>query len=283
MQELADQRESPVLCIYQYEAKSEDDEDEEIDWVCVGAVQRLLSEQGSMDSLSVLLHSPGGDIDCAYRIIRAIRENAKHVEVLVPVWAKSAATLICVGADQILLGSTGEMGPLDVQLYNPGGGRQTRSGLETFQGLAQVQRYALETLGKLIEYFIEQERLNAPHCYERAEALFAAIVSPLYQQINPNELGELGRHQASSEEYLLRVMDRWSYADQEENDEEERKTEDIAWSLVWDYPSHGFVIDIHEAKELKLRAERMDREAERLCLELLEATPSFVGIGMPSQ
>ena len=34
-----------------------------------------------------------------------------------PFWAKSAATLLCLGADKIVLGEHAELGPLDVQIY----------------------------------------------------------------------------------------------------------------------------------------------------------------------
>ena len=130
MQKMADLRGRPIICIYHDQSR-----DEEIDPGCVDEVQQLLTDLGRLDSLSVLIDSPGGDIDCAYRIVRAIRENAEDVEALVPYWAKSAATLICVGADRILFGSQGEMGPLDVQLPDPVGGQYPRSVLETFQGL----------------------------------------------------------------------------------------------------------------------------------------------------
>ena len=273
MRELADLRRRPVLCICHDES-----EDEEIDQDCADKVHELLSKLGNLDSLSVLVDSPGGDIDCAYRIVRSIRENADDVEVMVPRWAKSAATLICIGADQILLGSTGEMGPMDVQLPDPAGRDHPRSALETFQGLTQLRNYAVETLSELIEYFEYAEELEAPYCYERAEALFGAIVLPLYHQIDPHELGELGRYQAVSEQYALRIMKRWSYRDYEEDDVEE-----IARRLVWGYPTHGFVVDLHEARDLKLRADRLDPKTDLLCQELISVSLGLVEVCLPTQ
>ena len=248
-----------------------------IDKDCTEQVNQLLTKLGHLDSLCVVIDSPGGDIDSAYRIVRIIRESAQDVEVLVPFWAKSAATLICVGANRILLGSTGEMGPLDMQLPDIAGRQQLRSALEMFQGLTQLRLYSLETLGELIEYFRYEEELEAPHCYERAEALFAAVVSPLYQQVDPHELGELGRYQASSQEYTIRIMKRWSYCDYEED-----RIENIARQLVWEYPTHGFVIDLHEAQEIGLRADRLDPETELLCKELIDIAPGLIGVSLPT-
>ena len=272
LRQLADLRGMPVLCILHDQSN-----DEVIDQDCADQVHQLLRRLGHLDSLCVVIDSPGGNIDSAYRIARTIRESARYVDVLVPFWAKSAATLICVSANRILLGSTGEMGPLDVQLPDAAGGQQPRSALETFQGLEQLGSYALEVLGRLIEYFEHEEELGAPHTYERAEALFGAIVSPLYQQVDPHELGELGRYQASSQAYATRVMKRWSYSDFEEE-----RIEEIAQRLVWEYPTHGFVIDLYEAQEMGLRVGKLDPETERLCVEITNATPGLIDVSVPT-
>ena len=260
----------PILCIFH-------DDGDMIDEDCADEVQRLLTERGPFASLTVVIDSPGGDVDCAYRIIRAIRESAREVEVLVPAWAKSAATLICIGADRILLGSAGEMGPLDMQVADPTGKQEFRSVLETFQRLTQIRQHALETLGEFTEYFRNEEGLDAPHCYERAEVPFAAFVMALYQHADTSELGELGRYQASVEEYAARIMGRWGYPDYEEED-----IDDIVKQLIWDYPTHGFVVDLHEAKNLELRADRLDPGIERLCKELLDVAPALIDLCLPT-
>ena len=53
-----------------------------------------------------------------WRIISLFREFAQEVNVLVPYGAYSAATLICLGADEILMGRKGELGPIDPIISN---------------------------------------------------------------------------------------------------------------------------------------------------------------------
>ena len=55
--------------------------------------------------IDLLLHSPGGDIDAAEKLITLIRKRAgtARVRVIVPDYAKSAATLIALGADTIVM------------------------------------------------------------------------------------------------------------------------------------------------------------------------------------
>jgi hypothetical protein len=85
----------------------------------------------------LLLMSSGGKIEPAYQISKICKKfsNSKFV-VCVPRYAKSAATLIALGADQIHMGMLGELGPIDPQ----------------FQGLpALAVARALETLAELAE------------------------------------------------------------------------------------------------------------------------------------
>src|SRR5215831_14460106 len=67
-------------------------------------VRRALAGSAS-EPLDVVLSSPGGDIDAAYVIARELRRRGGHVTVYVPLTAKSAATLLCLAADELVLGS----------------------------------------------------------------------------------------------------------------------------------------------------------------------------------
>jgi ClpP class serine protease len=78
-----------------------------------------LSEQNSDHSKEVLLLllSRGGSIEPAYQISKLCKSFAKQRFVaLVPRHAKSAATLIAIGADEIHMGPLGQLGPIDPQL-----------------------------------------------------------------------------------------------------------------------------------------------------------------------
>lgn len=70
-------------------------------------------EQGS--SLDLLLHTPGGDVDQAERIVLMCRKRVGDGEfrVVVPDSAKSAGTLIAIASDEIVMGEPSELGPID--------------------------------------------------------------------------------------------------------------------------------------------------------------------------
>ena len=92
-----------------------------------GQIQRGVTTAGIVDLLhnvphgkpiDLLLNSPGGDIDTAEKIITLIRKRAEAapVRVIVPDYAKSAATLIALGANQVVMSHTSELGPIDPQV-----------------------------------------------------------------------------------------------------------------------------------------------------------------------
>lgn len=67
--------------------------------------------------IDLLLHSPGGDIDAAEKLITLVRRRAgaSPVRVIVPDFAKSAATLIALGANEIVMSDSSELGAIDPQ------------------------------------------------------------------------------------------------------------------------------------------------------------------------
>ena len=65
-----------------------------------------------------MLHTPGGDIDAAEKLITMVRTHVGngHLRIIVPDFAKSAGTLMALGADMILMSDTSELGPIDPQI-----------------------------------------------------------------------------------------------------------------------------------------------------------------------
>ncbi len=71
---------------------------------------------GELPQVDLFLYSRGGAVDAPWRIVSMIRAVAVGFAVVVPFRAQSAATMIALGADEILLGRKGELGPIDPAL-----------------------------------------------------------------------------------------------------------------------------------------------------------------------
>ncbi len=81
---------------------------------------QLIKQLDAIDPTSrevdFMVVSYGGDGIVAARIVSMLRERFNHVSVLVPYVAYSAATLIALGADEIIMHPYGNLGPVDPQL-----------------------------------------------------------------------------------------------------------------------------------------------------------------------
>ncbi|MFT0174196.1 SDH family Clp fold serine proteinase [Paraburkholderia mimosarum] len=91
------------------------------------AVRIFFDQMGALPErpvrkIDVFLCSNGGNGTVPWRLISLLREYAGEVGVLLPYRAYSAATLLALGADEIVMHPFAEMGPIDPTVtneYNP--------------------------------------------------------------------------------------------------------------------------------------------------------------------
>ncbi len=83
----------------------------------LGFVDLLHNVEAGKD-LDLLLHTGGGDIDAAEKLISMVRTRVglSELRIIVPDFAKSAGTLMAMGADRILMSDSSELGPIDPQI-----------------------------------------------------------------------------------------------------------------------------------------------------------------------
>ncbi len=70
------------------------------------------------DNVDLLLHTIGGSVDAAEKLIRLVRSKVRdgQLRVIVPELAKSAGTVMVLGADCVVMSDTSELGPIDPQM-----------------------------------------------------------------------------------------------------------------------------------------------------------------------
>lgn len=232
--------------------------DSDIDSECLGEIIESLDEIGHQESLSLILNSSGGSIEYAFWIASVVRDRCDHLDVLVPNSAKSAATLIALAADRILFGQLGELGPLDPQVRDLAGGPNRRSPLEIVKGIEFLRTYYLETFDIIMPFLVRRAGMDVAHALEHVAGLLSPIAEPLYRLVNYRELGEAVRSLTVGEEYARATMHRWGPLD-------ENSTESIVRQLVWEYPDHGYIIDIEEARRIGLsNVDRLSAPLEEL-------------------
>lgn len=160
----------------------------------------------------LLLLSAGGRIEPAYQISKLCKSfSMNRFVAVVPRQAKSAATLICLGADEIHMGPLGHLGPIDPQL-----------GSLPALGVNQ----ALHTIASVSEK------------YPKSADMFARY---LRSALTVEQIGYCERVGESAVQYAVRLLSNKPTL--------REKAGQIAKELVHEYKDHGFVIDIDEAKQ----------------------------------
>jgi hypothetical protein len=161
----------------------------------------------------LLLHTGGGSVEPAYLISKCCKKSAPKFVVAVPRFAKSAGTLIALGADEIHMGIISELGPIDPQIGD----------------------YPALGLGSAVEHI-------ATLCKKHPEAV-EMLAKYLASNLNLHDLGYFERVSESAVQYAERLLSG-------KNLPAGQTPATIAHKFVHEYKDHGFVIDRDEAAEI---------------------------------
>jgi hypothetical protein len=239
-QALANLKQAPVVTFWR-EASIERSDAED-----VYALLDSLPEQ--VDHIWLILSSSGGSLDAAYQVGRLLQARAKKVTAVIPRWAKSAATLVTLGCDEVVMHPLAELGPLDAQVETQRNGQTLMiSTLDAVRANDYLRTYAVDTFDKLMHLINQRAPLTT---YEAGVSMAAHVleplVKPMFAKVDPVQLGEHDRALSLATEYGRRLMRR-SYS---AVPEEERNR--MLTKLVKGYAAHSFVIDLQEASGLGL-------------------------------
>ena len=105
----------------------------------------LIYDADSGVDLHLLLYSPGGDGETAVRLVRAAQARCRELTVIVPDVAKSAATLLAMGAHHILMAPASDLGPIDPQVIIDGNLVATKDIIAAVDDAAQRVQDAPDT------------------------------------------------------------------------------------------------------------------------------------------
>ncbi len=163
--------------------------------------------------LLLLLHTTGGRVEPAYLISKCCKKFASRFVAAVPRLAKSAGTLIALGAAEIHMGIISELGPIDPQIGD----------------------YPALGLGSAVEHI-------ATLCKKHPDAV-EMLAKYLASSLNLHDLGYFERVSESAVQYAERLLS-------DKPLPPKATANAVAQKFVYGYKDHGFVIDIDEAREI---------------------------------
>jgi membrane-bound ClpP family serine protease len=107
--------------------------------------------------IALLIDSPGGQAEASYELATLLQRHCGGFVAVIPRRAKSAATLLTLGADEIIMNTHAELGPLDVQLYDADR-EEAFSGLDEVQSLERLEAFAMGCVDRLMLLLLQRTR-----------------------------------------------------------------------------------------------------------------------------
>ena len=190
--------------------------------------EETLFDANPEQDLHVMLYTLGGDGETALRLVHQAQSRCKNLTVIVPDQAKSAGTLLVLGADRILMGPTSDLGPIDPQFR-----------------LANGSFASAKTIIAAVEDAERRIQVN-PETYPLHTSLLNDISALLVQQAKD----AIGRADDQLKEAL-------AYAEGRDDDQVNDLATRLREPLIQDTQSHGTAISSRHAKELGLPVEEV--------------------------
>lgn len=185
--------------------------------------------------LTLVMHTPGGQIDATESIVEYLRSKFDDVEVIVPTFAMSAGTMISLATNRVWLGKHSQLGPIDPQMVTMDG--------RTVSAQAVVDQFEAARAEIL-------KNLDAAHVW-----------APILPSMGPALLKEAENALSHSQ----RLVGRWLSTGMLKDDESAQQVGDQIASRFNDageHKSHGKRIGFQEASDWGVKVSRLEDSQE---------------------
>jgi Serine dehydrogenase proteinase len=202
----------------------------------------ILRSLGKIDRLSLFIKSDGGHGQTSLRMVNLLRQFVARLTALVPLECASAATMLALGADKILMGPLAHLSAVDTSLTHD------LSPIDRDNDRVSVSQ---DELHRVVRLWQKQARKEASNPYES-----------LFAHVHPLVIGAVDRSSALSIKLCVEIL---SY-----HLKDVKKAKRISHILNSGYPSHNYPITLREAHRIGLNAQPLDEDINRLFFELNE-------------
>lgn len=187
--------------------------------------------------LDIILHSSGGSAEAAESMVEYIRERFDHVRVFVPIAAMSAATMIALSANELVMGQHSQLGPIDPQFI-----------ISTPEGERSAPAKAI----------LKQFEQAKSECTNPANV---AAWIPILRTYGPGLLTQCEQSQKLASDMVAGWMQRYMFSGEE--DAPKKSTEIAEWFADYDsFRSHGRRIGRAQARERGVKVMDLEDDDE---------------------
>jgi hypothetical protein len=188
-------------------------------------------------NVDFLLHTPGGDIDAAEKLVSILRTTVGtgRLRIIVPDFAKSAGTLIALAADKIRMSDSSELGPIDPQITLTDG----RGNAIPHSVLNYLDAYA-------------------QHCEKLREQPSDVPAAIMLSKLDPATVVLFEAAKSRARKLAEEHLNRWMF--QQKKGTYTKIASDLMDTTLW--PAHGQLISWEDAVQLGLEVEYLEPTTE---------------------
>jgi hypothetical protein len=208
----------------------------------VVVLYEVLEHIGKQETMYLFIKSGGGNGQAALRIVNLLRQYCQRLVALLPLECASAATMIALGADEILMGPMAYLTAVDTSLTH------SLSPVDRDNDRVSV---SLDELTRVLRLWRAEQADSKENPYKA-----------LFNYVHPLVIGAVDRAESLSI-MLCRELLGYHMAD-------ETLVNQVANALNAKYPSHNYPILFEEAQKIGLKVGHMPSQINTLLLGLNE-------------
>ncbi|CDA30261.1 uncharacterized protein BN681_00562 [Clostridium sp. CAG:492] len=193
------------------------------------------------NGIDIFIISTGGDPIVSLRIDNLLRDRFKNISAMIPYNAYSAATLLALGADEIIMHPYANLGPVDPQLT-------------VNRPNQPPMNFAYEDIKKYVE-FVKDIGISDQELMEKSFEL-------LTKEVGTVPIGVAKR----SSQLALSLSEKLLSSHMQDK----AKAKSISEMLNTAFYHHGYPLSRNEAKEIGLQIAENDPEVEKWMWEICE-------------
>ena len=184
-----------------------------------------LDKIGPCDKISLFLYTRGGDTSAARNIVNLLRMYCEKLQIIVPHKAHSSGTIICLGADEVIMTKQATLGPIDPSLHTLLNPRSPEG---------QMMPVSVEAVKGYLEFAKNELSIQD-------DSALAGILEKLSEDVHPLVLGEVYRSKAQIQMMAQQLL--------HNQVKDEKKMQKIIAFLCSELGSHDYTINRREAEE----------------------------------
>ena len=211
-----------------------------------------------LQELDVLLQTTGGDPMAAYRIAQTIRNVSERVDFLIPNYAYSGGTLMCLSGDSLLLGDSAVISPFDIKRVSGPSGQSPEDTFPEETPDEEVELVAIDHFIQVAKHArIEIERGFRERGWRLSKTdVESQMLCEMVRQLGVLTVAQYYREKNIAQAYASELLKSYMFADGVEQHVLDR----ILRRLITEAPSHSFPMDYHICKDIGLKVQEMTEQ-----------------------